>query len=59
MIERIEAEKGTETIDRGPLAEHLLGACFAFYEDPENEKAFQEWMRERNGGEKARGRRGA
>ena len=30
-------------------AAELLAACREFYQDPENEKAFQEWMKERRG----------
>ena len=34
--------------DPRPLAEHLLSKALKFYEDPENEKAFQEWKKKRD-----------
>lgn len=33
-----------------PLAGELLEEIRAFFEDPENEKGFQAWMREREAG---------
>ena len=33
--------------DLRPLARHLMDRCMKFYEDPENEKAFLEWKKER------------
>jgi len=30
-----------------PLAEHLLQRAIAFFEDPENEREFQEWKKAR------------
>ena len=32
-------------------AAELLAKCREFYQDPENEKAFQEWMKERSKGQ--------
>ena len=40
---RIEVEIGRERGDIEPLAMQLMDSAFKFYEDPENEKAFQEW----------------
>ena len=34
--------------DYGPLAWVLLESIEEFYKDPENERAFQEWMAGRN-----------
>ena len=34
--------------DYGPLARHLLDRIITFYEDPENEKAFQAWKAKRD-----------
>ena len=36
----------------GKTAAELLKKAREFYQDPENEKAFQEWMAERKGGKK-------
>ena len=33
--------------DYMPLARHLLDRIIEFYQDPENEKAFQEWKKKR------------
>lgn len=44
---RIEVEIGREPGDIEPLAMQLMDSAFKFYEDPENEKAFQEWKKER------------
>ena len=35
--------------DYMPLARHLLDRIIAFYEDPENVRAFEEWKKEREG----------
>ena len=43
----IEARSSGKSGDVRPLAEHLMERAFAFYADPENEKAFQEWKREK------------
>ena len=43
----IEARRSEKRGDVRPLAEHLMERAFAFYADPENEKAFQEWKREK------------
>ena len=44
----IEAQRSDRRGDVRPLAEHLMEKAFAFYADPENEKAFQEWKREKD-----------
>ena len=44
----IDARRSEKHGDVRPLAEHLMERAFAFYEDPENEKAYQEWKRERD-----------
>ena len=44
----IEARSSGKSGDVRTLAEHLMEKAFAFYEDPENEKAFQEWKREKD-----------
>ena len=44
IIERAPAE-----IDYKLLARYLLDEAIAFYQDPENERKFQEWMKERKG----------
>ena len=41
---RIEAVQVAEKPDYMPLARHMMTRAFEFYEDPENEKRFQEWM---------------
>lgn len=33
--------------DYMPLARHLMDRIIAFYEDPENVKAFEEWKKQR------------
>ena len=33
--------------DPRPLARNLAEKCKAFYEDPENERAYQEWKQKR------------
>lgn len=43
----IMAAKGTERPDYGRLAASLIPAIERFYAEPENERAFQEWKRER------------
>lgn len=44
---RIEVVYVKQNPDYGPLARHLLEKAIAFYQDPENEKAFQKWLAER------------
>lgn len=44
---RIEAYRSGEQPDYMQLARRLLPKIRAFYQDPENEKAFQEWKAER------------
>ena len=44
---RIEAYRTREKPDLMILARHLLPKIRAAYEDPEFEKAFQEWKRKR------------
>lgn len=43
----IEIEMVNVKPDYRPLGRTLLEAVRKFYEDPENEKAFQEWKRKR------------
>ena len=43
----IMAAKGTERPDYNRLAASLIPAIERFYAEPENERAFQEWKRER------------
>lgn len=43
----ISAVRVKEKPKHGALAAELLERCRAFYEDPENEKAFQEWLKEK------------
>ena len=42
----IDGRRSEKQGDIRPLAEHLMGKAFAFYEDPEKEKAFQEWKKQ-------------
>lgn len=44
----IEARRSDRRGDVRPLAEHLMERAFAFYADPENEKAFLEWKKQRD-----------
>ena len=46
---RIEAYMLPEEGNIVPLAEHLLQRAIAFFEDPENEREFQEWKKAREG----------
>lgn len=46
---RIIAEAVKQTPDYSKTAAQLLTACRNFYQDPENEKRFQEWMKQRGG----------
>ena len=41
------AEQARTKPKYGTLAAELLERCRAFYEDPENEKAFREWKETR------------
>ena len=43
----VEVEYIREEPDFKPLARYLLDQAFDFFKDPENERAFQEWKRER------------
>ena len=38
--------------DPRPLARNLAEKCKAFYEDPENERAYQEWKKQREAKER-------
>lgn len=40
---RIEAAMSRTKPDLRPLARHFMERILAFYEDPENEREFQEW----------------
>ena len=46
---KVTASLEREKADLQRLAEGLLEEAMRFYEDPENEKAFQEWMAKREG----------
>lgn len=41
-----EVAMARETPNYGNYASILLESCRKFYEDPENERAFQEWRKE-------------
>jgi len=43
----ITAVRVKEKPKYGLYAAELLERCRKFYEDPENEKAFQEWLKEK------------
>ena len=43
----VSAARVKEKPKHGTLAAELLERCRAFYEDQENEKAFQEWLKEK------------
>ena len=43
---RITARASGKKPDYKKTAAALLERCRAFYQDPENEQAFQEWMKE-------------
>lgn len=47
---KIEAVYTGQKPDYMPLARHLLDRIIAFYKDPENERAFQEWKAKRERG---------
>lgn len=46
---RIIAEAKKQAPDYSRTAGQLLAACRSFYQDPENEKKYQEWKRRRSG----------
>ena len=46
---RITARASGKKPDYRKTAAALLERCRAFYQDPENEKAFQEWKEKRSG----------
>ena len=48
----VRAARCTEKPKYTKTAAELLSRCREFYEDPENEKAFQEWKAEKEGSEK-------
>ena len=45
---RIEVYKVNQKPDYMPLARHLLDKIIEFYKDPENERKFQEWKKQRD-----------
>lgn len=49
-ILQIEVVRCNEKPDYSKTASELLKRCQDFYQDPENEKAFQEWLAEKNHG---------
>ena len=46
---RIQAKSARTAPPYHKTARELLDRCRSFYEDPENEKAFQEWKAQRSG----------
>ena len=44
---QVKAVRVKGTPDYMPLARHLADRIIAFYEDPENVRAFEEWKKER------------
>ena len=46
----ITASQGTAAPKYGKTADGLLEAARMFYQNTENEKAFQEWKKKRKGG---------
>lgn len=44
---KITVEMTTEKPKYKKTAAELLSRCREFYQDPENERAFQEWMKNR------------
>ena len=46
----IEVVYSGEKPDYMPLARHLLDRIAEFYADPENERGFQEWKKQRDSG---------
>lgn len=53
QVLRIEGYMCKKEPDRRPLVQYWTEKCIRFYEDPENERAYQEWKKERD--EKRRG----
>ena len=49
MTAAITAERVKEKPKYSRTAAALLERCREFYQDPENEKAFQEWKEQRSG----------
>jgi len=54
---RIEAYRVHQKPDYGPIARHLLDKIITFYQDPENEKAYQEWLKTPEGQASLKGNR--
>lgn len=48
---RIIAEAKKQAPDYSRTAAQLLAACRSFYQDPENEKKYQEWKKRQRSGE--------
>ena len=46
----ITASQGTTAPQYGKTADGLLERCRMFYQNPENEKAFREWKKQRKEG---------
>ena len=46
----VTASRAMTAPNYGTTAATLLEACRTFYQNPENEKAFQEWMKQRKEG---------
>ena len=51
----VAARSGKEAPDYKKTAAALLARCREFYQEPQNELAFQEWMAERKGKKTCRG----
>ena len=49
MPETISAVRVKEKPKYDTLAAELLERCRGFYRDPENEKAYQKWLKEKKG----------
>ena len=47
---RISAERAATKPKYAATARELLDRCRAFYEDPENERAFREWKEQKKKG---------
>lgn len=50
---KIESFMLPERGDVRPLAEHILQRALAWFEDPEHEREYQEWKKERDRKRKA------
>ena len=46
---KIETAQGRGVMDMRPLAQFYAEQALKWFEDPEHEKEYQEWMKERTG----------